>query len=277
MLKTFTNWVSFPNNIDSWETWEYWQKSQQKTHFEYSDIFAYYLSKRPQFKTPRFSYALSQQSKYYIYCFGDFTALLLSTQCSSNVIDYFTLLLDFYDVCKGTTRRLSGDPSGILCLRHVVAGHTLVPLQDHDLKQYLYDYTKIHAHTVAQYSLSTLLMRFASHYMNCLSIKGTYAAIELQYCQKTYDSGIFGEVEKKNITKPLAINKPNIEEMKASSWPRNDSSSLRCKVCQRVCENLWGKFNTCLDCHLKRVCSVCSIQAVIISLDGLPKCEQHDL
>ena len=270
---------------DEWGTWELWQRSQPITHYEKSDIFQYYLTCRPQFRAPQFASNTGPRSTYYIYCFGEFAALLVNPSSADSISDYCSLLLDFYDICKGTTRRITGDPAAISVLREVVRRKSPVPLHVHDFTQYNYDYTVIHAHTVVQYSLSTLIMRFVGNYMHQISSRGNYPPILPSKCEKAYNNFAFGRHEIIDHTlpinvpsNPISISLPKkviIEEGRGSSWPRDSATCSRCQICNRVSENLWGTFNACLDCHMKRICSECSVTAVVIGSDNLPKCSIH--
>lgn len=291
--KTLTDWITWTNTTvkDDWNTWEEWQRHQLHSHYEKSDIFHYYLSRRPQFSPPKQSCLNGYQSKYYIYCFGDFTSLLVNPYGGGDVTEYFSLLLDVYDICKGRSRMITGDPNGITLLRKVIAHRNLEPLKNFDFNKISYPYNIIHAHTVAQYSLSTLIMRLVGHYMSQTNANGYYPNIATASCKQAYDICIFGtpvsilkgepgsNSNSKSVSVPISIQArpPNLDDIKGGSWPRDKSTCLRCKSCNRVTENVWGIFDACLDCHLKRICSMCSSPAVIISTDNLPKCSLHSL
>lgn len=279
MLGSFSNWLTWTTTTpkDEWDTWELWQRSQPPIHFEKSDVFQYYISCRPQFRAPKFAANNGPKSIYYIYCFGDFATLLVNPSLGDDVTSYCTLLLDLYDTCKGISRRITGDPNGISVLREVVRKKSIIPLHAHDFTQYTYDYEIIHAHTVAQYSLSTLLMRMIANYMHNISSHGNYPTITAVKCEKAYHEYSFGDRASVPIsTTPISIpTKVIIEEGRGSSWPRDASTCSRCQICNRVSENLWGTFNACLDCHMKRICSSCSLTAVVIGSDNLPKCKLH--
>lgn len=313
MLRTLGDWLTWTTTNttprDEWVTWEEWQRKQPPAHFEKSDIFQYYMSYRPQFTPPQYAVNTGYQSEYYNYCFGDFAAIIVNPTGGGNIISYLTLLLDVYDICKGMSRRLTGDPTGIALLRQVVNKRSIVPLQSHNFDQYEYDYSVIHAHTVAQYSLSTLLMRLVSHYMSQTCTRGNYSSITVRVCQLASCRSVFGEPKRKFftnqpvihrrtdnikiddtspvpptaqvITKPITIQQkvtsedPTKEQPHGYSWPRDHATCVRCRICNRICENLWGAFNACLDCHLKRICSICSGTALVMGTDNLPKCMKH--
>lgn len=283
MLKTLSsliNWTSTTPEHE-WNTWIEWQKQQATSHYEKSEIFQYFLTHNIDFQAPRYSCINGSNSRLYVYCFGDFAALLVNPTGGGNVVEYFDLLLKVYDTCKGHSRRLKGDPSGITLIREVVHKRSLGIIQEHNFNQYNYDYSMIHAHTVAQYSLSTLIMRLASHYMSFMTTRGNYYPIMLDICLKVYNKSTFGEPRviagtSTSTSIPVQVpTKPIHEDSRPLSWPRDNSSCIRCKICSRVTENIWGKFDACLDCHLKRVCSECGHQAVIIGVDSLPRCYYH--
>lgn len=294
LTKTLTDWITWSssNVEDEWKTWEQWQRHQPLSHYEKSDIFQYYLTRSPDFKPPQNSCLNGYNKEYYVYCFGDFACLVVSPHTGGDILKYISLLLDIYDTCKGYTRKIKGDPKSISMLRKVVLTKNLTPLKDYDHNTYCYPYNTLHAHTVSQYSLSTLIMRLISHYLSQTAPKGYYQNISVSLCKQAYDNSIFGAVvtPRKNssiipsLPISIPVTKATTEEVHGYSWPANPPigfngkdipKCLRCKICTRVCENIWGKFDVCIDCHLKRICSTCSKAAVIIATDGLPKCHEH--
>ena len=272
MLKRITSFASWTTSTikDEWSTWEEWQRNRNPSHYEKSEIFHYYLSNRPTFSPPKNS---CHNNKNFLYCFGDFASLIVKPTGGENVLEYLVLLVDIYDVCKGFSRRLlTGDPPCIGLVRDVIRRRNLSLLQSFDFYQYEYPYNSLHAHTVVQYSLSTLLMRFISHYMSYIDLRKNYPSIDSAVCQKASQDCVFGTP----MSLPIAIPcNPKITEVRGSSWPGDNKSCLRCAKCKRVTENIWGEFDTCLDCHTKRICSVCGEKAIIISDDDLPKCDIH--
>ena len=300
VTKTLVDWINWTQSDvrDEWNTWEEWQRCQPATHYERSDIFQYYLLHRHNFVPPRNSCLVGCNAEYYVYCFGDFASPLVTPHSNGDILEYIRLLLDVYDVCKGIRRRLrvKGDPSGISILRRAVVTQTLDTLKACDFTVYDYPYERIHAHTVAQYSLSTLIMRLVSHHLNQTAPKGLYPSILISKCKEALDNHNFGipAITTSGNLPQIPVISPSIpivqpiktrlDEIKGCSWPRgaptlhlarDPSKCLRCKVCSRVAENLWGEFNACLDCHIKRICSICGAPAVIITPEGLPKCHAH--
>jgi hypothetical protein len=203
------------------------------------------------------------------------------------------------------SRRLTGDPVGITILRNHVTSiynkafpktnsastleKTLEELYNHDYSQYAYPYDKLHAHTVAQYSLSTLIMFLVSHYLSLIIPRGNYVDIKPLICKKGFDSHAFGIPGTANANDDLsrfsnAINinttksanvKLNLQQ-RGASWPPERTICQKCHSCQRMTENLWGDYSACLDCHVNNVCSKCGGKGIIIAGDdGLPKCYYH--
>lgn len=286
LTKAITDWIlwSRPSVDDEWITWEEWQRHQRPSHYEKSDLFQYYLTKRPQFQPPQNSCLNGYNQQYYVYCFGDFSALLVNPRGGGDIVQYINLLLDVYDVCKGFARKMvRGDPSSIAILRKVALTQNITPLTKYNFEPHCYPYNKIHAHTVAQYSLSSLLMRLVSHYLSKTGPKGCYPNILIPLCKQAYDEKVFGIPaiagdSSVPSSPPITIpqpSKPKSDELRGFSWPMNPGKYLRCKSCNRVCENLWGNFEACIDCYFKRICSICGLAAVIITTDGLPKCCSH--
>jgi hypothetical protein len=275
MFKTIKDLIWTANTQDEWKSWEEWQDKQDSKHYEKSELFRYYLSCRPYYQISKNSVVKDiDNNKYYKYCFGDYVELIVNPD-RCNVITYITLLIDIYDVCKGLTRRLKGDPEGILILREVIAKNNLSILDKHNLNQYLYPYNKLHAHTVVQFSLSTFLLRILVHYLSFIKLNIYDSAITLSKCKSSFDTKIYGS--------PVFIISNNIDiinstirskDIKSFSWPRDTSLALRCKFCCRITENIWGNFSSCLDCHLNRICSICGQKAIII-INDLPKCYNH--
>lgn len=288
MFKVLTQWIQDFGAANDQTTWMEWQKRQPMSHYTSSEIFQYFLSYRPQYQPLQDSCVETVEATHFIYCFGDFASLIVNPLRTTiiNVFDYLTFIIEVYDLCKGPTRRITGDPAGILLIREVVKQRSLNLLNSHDFKQYNYDYTKIHGHTMAHFSLSTLLMRFISNYLKrltaegpCFSITGEFFTITSHVCKNALDNAAFGKIKLSETTTSVAIpiNTPALREgvNHSNSWPSNTDTFMRCNVCKRVCERGWGRFNACLDCHSKRICSICSQPSTVITPDNLPKCDIH--
>ena len=254
--------------IQNFELWETWQKNQTKTHF----IESYLTSYIP----PKSGY----KNMYYRYCFGDFENLIYMPE-TCNDLTYFTLLISTYDKSKGYLRTIKGDSNGISLLRKVVNLKNCDELYNHNFNIYSYPYDRIHAHTVALNSLSTLLMMLVSNYMHFKSYNSDhFPHIDVELCKGAYNNKVFGDITYVNATKiiraPIPIKKPETVVRNCNSWPgKSTVLSNKCTNCTRVCDQLWGLNNHCLDCHLYKVCSVCGGQMFTVGRDSHPKCVLH--
>lgn len=288
MLSNISSWFNSTNFSSDHEVWAEWQKKQPMIHFEKSVIFEYYKSLRPKFEPFKDAACNDVLADYYRYCFGDFTQIIsIPYSKQSNLIRYVELLLDVYDTCKGVSRKFAGDPDGIVLLRKVYKTKDFDHLYNHDFHQYRYDYTKLHAHTVAQYSLSTLIMRIADNLMHYHFTTAKFKNISVSLCKDIFDSKIFGENSKHKQSVPIEIKKPDapiIDDNKSSSLPINMNKLCKCKSCGRICDKLHGCFSSCLDCYLSKICSICGMGcdedfvngfSNINPYDTLPKCMFH--
>lgn len=275
MLKTIVDilyWKS-PTQEENHQIWQIWQSQQPNTHYRTSDVYDIYISKRADF-TP-VSTEIDQQI---IYCFGEFSSFISNGYTDITTIQYLLMLVDLYDICKGSSRKILGDSCKMSVLRNLVINRDIDKLGSINFNGHFYDYSKIHAHTVAQYSLSTLIYTLAS---NFLYYKGynNCKKIDLAKCSSAYTKKLFGSNNTVGKTVSLAI-PCQIQQEKPKSYSLPETSSFildnlkRCPTCTRVCERLWGKFLLCADCHTKRRCSVCKDVASIITGDNLPKCNK---
>lgn len=283
MFKILTDFLVQKNHLDDWKYWKQWQDSMPPSHYESSDIFKYYLSQRPNFRPPDPSYTVMPGAEPYVYVFGDYASLLASWKESTNIIDYIKLLLDFYDVCKGYLRRVIGDPPCIDLLRQTVEKKSIIPLGQHNLLQYYYPYSELHAHTVAHFSLSTLIMRLIIHYIRTATRDLKFETIVPSTCYTVYKNRVYGRILEDGTvlsnqkTAPIPIPAKSEAESSSnpttnhrSSWPKDHP---RCFKCRRITEALYGDFNVCCDCYYKRICCICGDPAIIIS--DLPRCAKH--
>lgn len=276
MLKTIVDllyWKS-PTPDENCQIWEIWQSQQPNSHFRTSDIYGLYISKRTDFIP--ISNEIDQQI---IYCFGEFSSFISNGYSDMTVIQYLIVLMDLYDICKGSTRKILGDSDKISVLRNIVINRDISHLKSLNFNTYFYDYSKIHAHTVAQYSLSTLIYTFASNFLyykgynNCKKIDSTK-------CSSAYTKKLFGaaNIAEKTVSISVPSKITTNEKIKSQSLPDNCDKILdnlfRCPTCTRMCENLWGNFSLCADCHTRRRCSICKDVASIITEDSLPKCNK---
>lgn len=211
------------------KSWKQWQSMQAPSHYEKSEIFRYYISLRRNFRPPRNSCINGKDSTCYVYCFGDFAALITETKEENPdinaMVDYFDLLLDIYDVCKGSLRKLRGDPYCINMMREVSRKKTMVPFINYDAEFCMYPYHMIHAHTVAQYSLSALIMRLASHWF-CKNLGDCSRCICPQICNSAMFLSNFG--------------KPKIT--------RGQGKYRVCDSCEKIC--ITSESGICKDCEI---------------------------
>lgn len=267
-------------------TWGQWQDKQPGGHFVDSSLAPYIPLKS------------GSNNIYMKYCFGCFSNLIYTHE-HCDIIGYFTMLIHVYDQCKGYARTFKGDASGISLLRKVIMEKKADDLYNHDFQCYNYDYSVLHAHTVGYFSLSTLLMFFVSNYMYGKSYDNDYFPhIDIDECKKIYNKKTFGDISyvtpitrsmsigiNSSINKSMNKNVNKIHDrekqdkrMVCNSWPsiiNNVNNPSKCAHCDRVCENLWGKMQHCLDCHLYVVCSECGGQKFTTGTDGYPRCALH--
>lgn len=268
----------YETNLDNAQknflTWEQWQQKQSSGHFVDSSLAIYIPIKT------------GLNNIYIKYSFGCFSNLIYThDQC--DMIGYFTMLINIYDQCKGYARTVKGDASGISLLRKIIADKKADDLYNHDFQCYNYNYSVLHAHTVGYFSLSTLLLFFVSNYMYGHSYDNDYFPhIDMDECKKIYNKKTFGDITYITpITRSISIgiNNKNIskihdKKIACNSWPsiiNNVNNPSKCSHCDRICENLWGKMQHCLDCHLYVVCSECGGQKFSTGADGYPRCALH--
>ena len=258
------------NANQSFEQWEIWQQKQSKAHYIESYL-GIYIPPKPGYK-----------NLYFRYCFGDFENLIYMPE-TCNDLNYFSLIISTYDKCKGYLRSIKGDASGIYLLRKVVMNKNCDDLYNHDFNIYNYNYSRIHAHTVAQFSLSTLLMLFVSNYMHFKSYNSDhFPHIDVELCKNAYNTKVFGDITYVNPSKsvirgtPVAIKKSEGVTRNCNSWPGPiHNLPKKCLECGRQSENFWGQNKHCLDCHLYKVCLICGGQLFTIGKDNYPRCIVH--
>ena len=249
--------------------WEEWQQKQSKTHYIESYLSPY-IPPKPGYK-----------NLYFRYCFGDFENLIYMPE-TCNEGNYFNLLINTYDKCKGYLRSLKGDHLGMSLLRKAVADKNCDELYNHNFHIYNYNYTSIHAHTVAQFSLSTLIMLLVSNYMHAKSYNSDhFPHIDIDLCKNAYNTKVFGDITYVNTTvvrgSAMNIKKSDaIGTRHCNSWPGPvHHLPNKCTNCSRICENFWGNNKHCLDCHLYKVCFICGGQLFAIGKDNYPRCMIH--
>jgi len=253
MLSFFQNFT-WSSECD-WEGMKKWQNTQQSLHFEKSSILQYYILTHPDFSTACSDAPLK-------YCFGDFASLITNYQ-HLPLIKKLELLVDIYDTCKGYRRRCVGDPYHISNIRSAVENRSLLNIKIYS--DCLYNYDIIHAHTLACYSLSTLLIRLAYHILSHSITK--FPMINRLKCQKSYNSMIF-------ITNETM---PHISTLKlvTPTEIKNLPAFVGCKICGEEPNKIYGEISVCQKCYKNLICSVCSRPTDTIGNDNLPKCYYH--
>lgn len=275
---------------DDVSTWLEWQKAQPHFHLIKSEIYEYYLTKRPAFAKEK-TVIPSSEMVYLNHCFGNFTGLIRRSLEGTSLLNYLILLLDFYDICKGYSRRFTGDPAGIVLLRQVLLRRNVNILNSHDFKQYNYDYTLIHGHTITQFSLSNFLLFLVSNYMYGITLNSNFPHIDIEKCKKAYNYYVNHDKRLSNNTDNLSLlieparlrsesiaishnginTGNNVNNVKASSFVES-AKFHRCPFCLRITENEWGNFKACIDCYLYRICVACSSPSNGMGSDNLPRC-----
>ncbi len=287
MYEAITNYVI--GSKYSCEEWRKWQATRALAHYTSSDTFKYYVTQKPNTISSISNVdgysaisinAITIYQAYYDYCFGDFSVLLISPQGGeSGVIKYATMLLELYDVCKGYSRKLFGDSLFISALREFTVTKDCNTLAKFPYVDYNYDYSEIHAHTVAVFSLTSLIALLMKNYIGHYDPQYKLETISHSLCAKAYNESVFGFIKPslKMQQASAVINIPKLNQEfkleKCKTWPQ--ISSIKCKRCFRLTEGSWGKFNVCIDCYVKRVCASCGAEAHEIGNNKLPICSFH--
>lgn len=200
MLSIFTKKKEF-----YWDSWFEYQKKYGIP--EKCDSIEYYIKNYFVIKVPR-------DNEYYDN-FGVFSYFLLSKNAS-----VIKELIHFYDNCKGYARYFTGDPNYISLLRKFSEDEDINVFNSINFEDYLYDYNKIHAYTVASFSLSNLIMRLAIHH-----------------------------IPKNSDDDNLMIFPSNKDLMKRGKIFEEIEIKQICPGCKRICENLIGDNPMCIECQ----------------------------
>lgn len=211
-------------------------------------------------------YNPDEYHKYICYCFGDFTPLITNhILTAQEIITLSQTLLYIYDQNKGYDRKYrKGDPVDITFLRTFAQGGGWDNIEKISFSKYHYPYHTLHAHTLAQYSLSTLLLRIIEH--NLSFQHSQFLPFHVQKCIESYNNCNFAPVTKNY----------NSMIMTSSSW----SSGMEyryCPNCKNKCDNLCGKFQVCLNCYTYNVCRTCGARVQHYSDDHKPYCSLHEI
>lgn len=254
--------------------WRNWQLLQDPQHFEKSNVFRHFISQRPNildFLKNRTEYSqisslgLELYRPYVEYCFGDFEVFVINPS-QEDLSKYVLLMIDLYDICKGYTRLAFGDAPFISVLRNFIAFEDVNILLDHTWLDPIYDYNDFHAHTVAYFSLSSLIALFVRNYVGRLYPGKNIPYIKIERCRKAYHDAVFGVKKPLQLPEPsLALdippnqNQPSPFGIQGKTWPRMNNA--RCPECNRLTEGSWGKFNLCIDCYVNKKCVHCNADA----------------
>ena len=261
-----------------WDAWAAWQALRDDSHYSEFPAYHDFFLSQPDSFFPRNCASSEPNAKHYWYAFGVFTPLLVAKPLRPDqAMSFATSLLTVYDSNKGYSRMLTGDPPAIAHLRSCVADSNLAALRTYDYSPYAYDPSRVHAHTVAQFSLSSLLMRLLSHSLHCSG--AAVPSVPAAPLRDAYDRKEFCKVLKNFSTAsfwdPHAA-RPFIYAGNCSRW--TVSAQFSCSRCARLSEALWGYYQLCLDCYKTKACYVCG-DSLITSLneDGFPRCSDHPL
>lgn len=285
MINSVLNAVGWQNPQDyrTWDLWMKWQKTQPIQHYKHSMVFEYYMKNSKSnifFEEVEHSFvsekALTATENYYKYCFGEFYTFLMPIQKDIPLFDALKTLVNIYDVCKGYSRVLFGDTDSIIFLKKVISLKDVSMIKNHDFSDSLYDYDLVHAHTVAHFSLSTLIMLIASNYVGRITNHKNHKIVNFERCKQAFERHVFGIPEDvcEIKSEPIDIVPFYRFHITSNSWPI--TKQIKCIKCARLTEGTWGKFGYCLDCHLKKACSSCGADAQGKSEnDDMPKCGFH--
>lgn len=144
----------------TWQSWLEWQKKQNRVHFERSDVFKKYASD----KSNEIPIHLKFRDDI-TYVLGDFKYFIPFDHIRNDNIfwDHIQVLINLYDCCKGVRRSIFGDSPFIIILRSCNNNKDISQLLKYNYDECRYDFETLHTHTVAYFSLSTLIMRITCH------------------------------------------------------------------------------------------------------------------
>lgn len=210
-------------------------------------------------------YTPDEYYQYVCYCFGDFTPLISNhILTAQELITLSQTLLQIYDQHKGFDRKYrKGDPTDITFLRNFAQGEGWENIEKISFSKYHYPYHNLHAHTLANYSLSSLILRIVEH--NLAFQYNQFLAIDIQKCLEAYHNSTFAPVIKNGNSVIFA-----------SSW----SSGMEyryCPNCKNKCDSLCGKFQVCLNCYIYNICRTCGAKVSHYTNDHKPYCSLHQI
>lgn len=214
---------------DIWKGWIAWQKTcSSENYCKYQPLLALEKTNAKW----RDLVARAEPMRYLglAYCFGSFFPLLYLAENGCTPKDFSAMLLCVYDSCKGYKRTLVGDPSGIALLRRILETGDKKIFSELDTAEYLYPYASLHAHTVARFSLSTLILRIATHYFVGYD-KTRPLEICRDACNVAYEAALFGPYSNIGGLGPSSMSKSRciscfMEIEHQSRCPKCQSSDL---------------------------------------------------
>lgn len=254
------------------EAWKAWQDSQPPSHFHHSATFQSFRAAHPEFQ------GLDTKSSHddrdaIAYCFGDYQSFVPCGYIGSSTCErLLKSLIDLYDSGKGLMRIYLGDPPIIAALRICQLEKSSI-LSNLTLRESAYDYTFIHAHTAACYSLSTLVLLLAVNLVAMTNVHSRLPQIDVRLCERCRREKVFGEPYSGIVRRPLPIpGQDRGSEGRYGSLPEGLPGNF-CSICDRATEKIYGRFRTCYDCYTCKICKVCGLTGTRLGTDRLPRCD----
>lgn len=231
-----------------------WQKKQPPSHYEFCSMWNdYYKAMSGKVYIPTdVNVCRESSSIYFVYCFGDYAPLIIN-QPLKDPTNYYMTLIDLYEYNKGIVRKyFKGEPSNIILLRKAVKEKNYDILKDIDFESDKYDYTRMHAHTIVQNSLS----RFISCLIgNTLYWSQNYNKFwfDAMMCKRAYEEETIVERIKSNVTSVKKTESIDIRRNKSGgdlilprSWPSFNNDDAKCDKCKKTVHVLEGNYkHTC--------------------------------
>lgn len=228
MFSFFNKFIFNQNNENKWLEWIEWQKNQNYFHYQNFNYIENYYNENKILKN--FCLNINRENEtniYFSYCFGDFFPLVLLSNEKIDRYEFIKIILEIYDYCKGYTRTMIGDSNIMIKLRNCLNERDTRPIQEIDYEPFLYPYGTIHAHTVAYFSISTLLIRIL---INFMSYKDIYI-IKKYPCQIAYEEARYGCYRTIKTLNEFKKTKPKCITC-FSEINHNDLNSLECLKCK---------------------------------------------
>lgn len=289
MFNTLLKYMSGDETPEQrYQTYMEWQSKQPAIHFHSSEIYDNFLINNPEFQSDTY-HTKNSDSINTSYCFGLFNNFVMTGNNRNNIFKLFGDLLSLYDLNKGTMRSLRGDPDAIIILRKSYVENTVEYFMEFDFEPYLYPYHQIHAHTMSQYSLHTLIMRLISHALNFIEPSKNFNPVESWLCNKAWAQGVYGNPTLQSpyprlsvygidhLTRSISNILPTMTSKGNLSLPTGTQPSreLKCSKCFHNATELWSDYDLCYHCFINNFCICCGDQASSKASDGYPRCYIH--